>query len=375
MKLNLACSSIWGSSGYSRHSMELAKALAQEGVDLGIECQALPMGFREMTPDILKKSLDKDNRYETNVMINLPPYWSVKSGDRTKFHGFCVFEGDKLPPGWVKTMNKDFVTSVLVPSNHTKLACEASGINKPIHVIPHGVDTSIYHPNYTKVPVPPEDENKFNLLYLGGYKDGERDRKGLDIALRAFCAEFKPEEKVIFRAKINPAYCPPNQVDPRTGMCFHCKQNLESLKLPPIDQRPRVVLINGYFNDKELAQLYASHDALVAPSKAEAFNLPCLEAMACGTPVIATNYGGQTDYISTENGYLINVEKMEPATGETWLYEDVNWARPSQKHLQEIMRYCYEHQEEVKQKKTKALETANKYTWQNSAKALLKVLE
>ena len=35
--------------------------------------------------------------------------------------------------------------------------------------------------------------------------------------------------------------------------------------------------------------------------------------MACGTPVIATNWSGPTEYITAENGYLIEVQDMIPA--------------------------------------------------------------
>jgi len=42
-------------------------------------------------------------------------------------------------------------------------------------------------------------------------------------------------------------------------------------------------------NDDELAKLYCGAEALVYPSLYEGFGMPILEAMACGTPVIASN--------------------------------------------------------------------------------------
>lgn len=47
------------------------------------------------------------------------------------------------------------------------------------------------------------------------------------------------------------------------------------------------VILTGHISDEHLAAIYSGAHALVVPSEDEGFGLPAVEALACGTPVVA----------------------------------------------------------------------------------------
>jgi len=66
-----------------------------------------------------------------------------------------------------------------------------------------------------------------------------------------------------------------------------------------------VVHVTGYIDDAEKGTFYAHAEALVFPSLYEGFGFPVLEAMACGTPVIASNTSSLPELVG-DAGLLVN---------------------------------------------------------------------
>jgi glycosyltransferase involved in cell wall biosynthesis len=56
-----------------------------------------------------------------------------------------------------------------------------------------------------------------------------------------------------------------------------------------VDESPNGIRPLGYVSDPHLPGLYAAARAVVMPSLYEGFGIPCIEAMASGTPVVAAN--------------------------------------------------------------------------------------
>ncbi|NRD76719.1 glycosyltransferase family 4 protein [Bacillus sp. BRMEA1] len=62
-------------------------------------------------------------------------------------------------------------------------------------------------------------------------------------------------------------------------------------------------------DEQEMAEHYRSADVFVSSSWFEAFSLPPLEAMACGTPTVTTNSGGVLDYCEDLESAVITLPK------------------------------------------------------------------
>ena len=90
-----------------------------------------------------------------------------------------------------------------------------------------------------------------------------------------------------------------------------------------------VTVIDEYLTRLEVRQLLNGALAYISLHRAEGYGLTCAEAMAEGTPVIATNYSGNLDFMTPENSLLVDyspVKVLDPNGAYTL---DSNWANPS----------------------------------------------
>lgn len=80
-------------------------------------------------------------------------------------------------------------------------------------------------------------------------------------------------------------------------------------------------------NQEELAQIYTRADIFINPSWEETFSLVTVEAMACGTPVIAMRSSAVQELVKKENGILLENNNMEGYLNAIWFIENHTWKK------------------------------------------------
>jgi glycosyltransferase involved in cell wall biosynthesis len=158
--------------------------------------------------------------------------------------------------------------AVIVPSQHTRerLLANVRGLDaEKVAVTPYGIGAPF-------APGDPGERPPF-LLAVGTLQP----RKNLETALRAFERLGGEHRLVVAGAR-----------------GWRDEELLARVRRSPAAKR---IDLLGRVSDDELVALYRGAACLLYPSRAEGFGFPPLEAMACGTPVVAARAGSLPEVV------------------------------------------------------------------------------
>jgi glycosyltransferase involved in cell wall biosynthesis len=185
---------------------------------------------------------------------------------------------------------------IITPTNWSKARLLDFGFDaERVHVVPHGVRMSTFHPLSTQE----RDTNRSNL----GLRPDEfvflnlgvaTWNKGLDLLLVAFARARQRHGHVRLILK--------DQRD-LYGISVEPVLKDVSSRYPDLftaDTLGAILFVPGNLQPSELRLLYGVADCYVSPYRGEGFNLPVLEAIACGTPVVVTEGGATDDFCPPE---------------------------------------------------------------------------
>ena len=174
---------------------------------------------------------------------------------------------------------KFFADILLVANKRTALALPKLHLGKIVELVENGVFSTVDQKSRTS-------SEYLTILFIGRLVDW----KAVDILIDAI------------------AKCNINNIRLNIVGDGPDRSALESLAA---NKCPDKVTFYGLIPFTEVNQYYDEADIFVLPSVRECGGAVVLEAMSRGLPVIATNWGGPTDYISVETGILIDPKSRE----------------------------------------------------------------
>jgi phosphatidylinositol alpha-mannosyltransferase len=170
---------------------------------------------------------------------------------------------------------QELLTAFVFPSTVVGVSANTQHDNPFVRrIIPHGVDTKVFQPlPVGKSPHP-------SIVFVGAVDGRKRGSLLLDIFERVIRPVYRDAE-LTFVGPSGPS-------------------------------QPGVTYVTGV-PDSDLAAIYRRAWVCAAPSTYEGFGLPYLEAMACGTAVIATPNPGSREVLGEDYSGLVDDAEFAPA--------------------------------------------------------------
>lgn len=252
-----------------------------------------------------------------------------------------MFESTQLTPQYVSLLAR--AEHVVVPCRWNARHFKASGVTRPISVVPLGYDPKVFSP---------QEPNKNGPLVIGvsGRTCHCAARKNVQAAIDLFLRTFPNDDGVRLHVKI------------------HHDDKIDDVK----DHRIKVV--REHFEPYQIANWMRDIDVFLTLSRAEGYGLWGLQALVSNRPVIGCRYSGQADYMTDANSFCVPFREVSAQSGESNVSYLGEWADPDLKEAQRILTVIRRNRSVLDEKRGKA-SACLKLTWENTAKKLHAVLE
>jgi len=124
-------------------------------------------------------------------------------------------------------------------------------------------------------------------------------------------------------------------------------------------------------NNADMSALFHQIDCYVSPHRSEGLGLTILEAMAAEKPVIATQYGGVTDFVTEATAFPLKYKLVEVDNDNEPYPSKYIWADPEIESIQKQMRYVFENRVQAQEIAQKASNMVSKlFSIKNTSTAI-----
>lgn len=238
-----------------------------------------------------------------DVFISLYDVWVMKSKEYDKIRkigAWTPLDHVTMPTEVETFLRKPNVVPIAMAPNGVR-QMEKLGIE--CEYVPHAIDTKVMKPTYKLSNGADAREliatkDKFVVGMVAANKaSGMVHRKAFSENIMAFSIFHKKHPDAVLYIHTDPLG--------RSGG-WHLPSLLSSLGIPedavcfpdPNDYRFGL-------SHSDLAAFYTAFDVMLATSYGEGFGVPTMEAQACGTRVIASNWAASADLVS-EDGWVVD---------------------------------------------------------------------
>jgi glycosyltransferase involved in cell wall biosynthesis len=348
---------------WARVGRELVKAFAEGGAHVSaVSLKGYLYDERFALDESVRAAIARERLDGWDLALDYPPNFARLKGKRRA--GVLIYEADRFPPHWAQALKA--LDVAFVPSRFCLEAAAAAGVPREmLAVTPFGVNTKTYKPRLRGAstvggsPLQQATGRAFNFLTVAA----PHIRKGLAETVEAFCMAFGPADDVGLVLK-----CPP--IARLGGRPWEYARIEDFL---PDSRDGQIALVAETLNEAQMVGLYRGADVYVQASYGEGFGLALLEAAACGTPVITTNWGAAVEIFDEASAWLVDYDLVDASRfAYDWPKdsEGVRMARPRVTHLAEVMRRAYEDAGERGAKAAAGLAIAREMTWARAAEAV-----
>ena len=307
----------------------------------------------------LDRFCNREIEYDTVIIHAQPevyPYWLKKESGKCII-GYTVWETDRLPGTWPELINS--MPRVLVPSTWNRNVFMNSGVTTAVGVVPH-----IFNSDYMGNSGLVKEKNSDFIFYT---IEEWRARKGLDRTVISYLNAFTGEDRTKLLLKTSPGIYYQWQVKNPGILRKIYRRGRKVFNVPPqISIRPnaqqfvdsirskyknpaRIELITKKLSGEEVAEVHRRGDCYVSLCSSEGWGLGPFCAAGNGKVVIMTGYGGQLDYLTEDNSYLVDYKLVPVRDDEdpSRFTKNQNWAEPDLDKASEIMREVFEDPEKL----------------------------
>ncbi len=334
---------IFDGSGYSQAGRQYVLALHRLGIPITIS----PISFELAKPNlgedekVLRSLVNRNIDYNIVLCHTTPEFWEKYKEPGKAFIGYTIWETSKLHFSWSKYIN-DSADLCMVGCDWNVEVFKDSGVTTPIVNIPHIMDVNEFK-NIKPYDISGIDEQAYIFYFIGQWTE----RKNVLSTIKSYWRSFRSGENVALVMKVYRS----DYSEPERDAIRMTIRRLKSVCAMEGYTYPPIYLILDMLSDDEIKGLHAKGDCYISLDRGEGFGLSTATAGAAGNPVIATGFGGATEYLKSDNSYLVDYVETccHGMPWSRWYSLDQYWASPSEKHASQLMQYVYNNQNESKE--------------------------